>query len=147
MKSSKNSLKDFSKDKEVRKLQTEFKTHKIETDRTKANSKKAMENCLYTINRLKRYGIDIIIRTNFAQGHELYQAHTMHNGKPCEKVYSYFAVGRNLAEVHTILHGIVSMFQDKYIFETHSKDIKNESLHTWKLVEVSKTTPEHTSKI
>ena len=114
----------------------ELQTSQIKTNRTKANSKKSKENVEYTLNWLKQYGVDIIVKTHdWGNSHEIYQAHRIHNGKPCEKIYSYVTQAKTLDDIHSILHGIVCLFQDKYIFE--SLKVKNESRREWMLKEVN----------
>lgn len=107
----------------------------IITDRTKANSKQSKENVLHTIEWLKQYGVEVIVKSHsWGNSHEIYQAHTIKNGKPCEKTFSYVAQGQTLDDVHSKLHAIVCLFQDRYIFE--SAKVKNNTKHTWQLVEV-----------
>lgn len=115
--------------------QTELKISQIKTDRTKANSKKSKENVEYYLKWLKQYGVDLIVKTHdWGHSHEIYQAHTTKNGKPCEKTYSYMDQGQTLDQVHTKLHAIVCLFQDRYIFE--DPNVKNDKKLTWKLMEI-----------
>ena len=108
----------------------------IKTDRTKANSKQSKENVFSTLEWLKQYGVDLIVKSNdYGNSHEIYQGHSIKNGQPCKKEYSYMTQGKTLDDVNARLQTIVCMMQDRYIFE--SAKVKNDTKHEWKLKELS----------
>ena len=106
---------------------------KINTDRTKDNSKKKAEYVLYELERLKQYGIEFIIKSNYTDRHDIYQAHTIKKGKSCKKEFSFIGTEITLSDLHGFLGNLCSMFQDKYIFE--AAIVTNEKKFTWGLTE------------
>ena len=106
----------------------------IKTDRTKANSKQSKNNVFSTLEWLKQYGVDLVVKSNYGNSHEIYQGHSIKNGQPCKKEYSYMVQGKTLDDVNSRLQTIVCMMQDRYIFE--SAKVKNDTKHTWSLQEI-----------